>query len=711
MSSIEGVEADAQDQAAPLNAPISDSSQSSYKPSSLEVPTSHHRQANPSPSRPAAPKRKTLRAHRQQPQAKRARITPPKHSEEYRQLLNATIQDACTGAPTCLTGEEQEDKDSRNPLPASQIGASYWTSEEKEAFFKALPVLGRDDVQGIAARIKTKSSLEVTLYLRLLQRAMLDRYLHEPAHRLLGLIDMPAAVEISTGCCDRLDQLAAALEARQAQEEESRERRRWDDDRWILTPETGGWVESKLAEGVEGVNEVVSKLPAARLLKLESWLELSERIFMNPAPPREDENWRCISAGTEEEEWPSIRATAFTDFASLAVGITERLVQTTLFQARSRCRAIDARHFARGYSVQVRDVHAACRVLGLELNARRFWRSAARRCGLDVYRHVSEMKSQSAEDGLPMAYEEIEEVLLGEKKSKSTAGSSIELEEEGTIKTEEAQSRFKKPRPMRKSERSRPTTTTASSPEISSSSSPTKSSSSGLHPTDSSSESTIDISESDDDDTDKPYSREARVVAKWHRQRELHRAQDAYMEALDRRNSSVEEDRLWRQILGQERPRGEEDGEMKLPAQPARDRKLAADLIDWRDRTEYWAEWETLLLKGRIGDDVVSRPRQGGGREKKVSADAGRLRSSFKVEGEEEVDSDGGDEEEEDGSDASSAGTDTTSTITASQGDDGTSVVSDGDGFADSDDDVETDTLDEEGSEEVNAEGSRVQES
>ena len=563
-------------QSQPMPMP-SGSSHSSFRPSSPEVDGHSHpdqdsfSDSKQNVSASSNQKRKSLKDY-WQPKAKRPRTT--RYNEEYRQLLNETIQDVSTQT-------EVPEKIEETPFPASQIGASYWTSEEKDAFFRALPVLGKDNVTGIASRIRTKSSLEVTLYLQLLSRAMVDRYLHRRDPSLLGLIDMPAAFEISQDCCDRLDQEAALLESRQVQEEERREKRKWD-DLWLLRPDIGRWVESKLGEGIEGVNEVVNRLPAARLLKLDSWLELSERIFMNPAPPREDENWHCIS---ETDEPPSIRSTAFTDFANLTVSITERLVQATLFQAQSRCRAIDSKHLERGYSVQVRDVHSACQVLGMELNSRHFWIHAARRCGLNVFKHISEMNSN---EDLPMTYGEVEEGL-SEKKSKSE-NSSKETEEDFKAK---APPNSKNNRHITSLERSR-TVTTASPPEASS---PTESSSPG-HQSDPP-DSPIDLSESD---IDKPYSHEARLLAKRRTRRELHRAQDVYMEVLDMRNSLAEEDRLWK-MLGQERPY--EGESVELPTRPARDRKIYPDLVDWRDRTEYWSEWETM--KRPIGEDMFSR--------------------------------------------------------------------------------------------------------
>ena len=54
-----------------------------------------------------------------------------RHLAGYRELLNSAIEEVCSPQPP-------DDED--GPLPDSQIGVSFWTSDEKEAFFSALAV-------------------------------------------------------------------------------------------------------------------------------------------------------------------------------------------------------------------------------------------------------------------------------------------------------------------------------------------------------------------------------------------------------------------------------------------------------------------------------------------------------------------------------------------------------------------------------------------
>ncbi|KAI9826265.1 MAG: hypothetical protein M1826_006687 [Phylliscum demangeonii] len=339
-------------------------------------------------------------------------------SEPYRQLLNEVIMQAC--------GQNGSKEESR-PLRASQIGASLWTSEEKEALFDALTVLGKDDIQRLAARVQTKSAVEVCHYLQLLQREMANRHLYDREIRLLSTVDMPAALELSQECCRVLDEEASRLEQQQNAMERAAEEEKWRES-WLLTPARARWVEEKLAAGASGAeaDEVWQEVPAAHLLKLQSWLELSERIFMNAAPPRaEDGNWRHMAADSAAPELPSIRATAFTDFANLAVSVTERLVQTTIFQAMGRCRGMDLKQLESGFSVKARDVRTACTVLGMPPNARDFWAKAGQRCGLHVYRKMSEMHPHPSAD-LRMTDAELEAALGERKPSGSRMASSLQ---------------------------------------------------------------------------------------------------------------------------------------------------------------------------------------------------------------------------------------------------------------------------------------------
>lgn len=129
-------------------------------------------------------------------------------------------------------------------------------------------------------------------------------------------------------------------------------------------------------------------VPEAALLRPETMLQLSRDIFMNRSPDFPSP-WLHWSQYTSElASAPSMYRTAFTDFHTLAVSITRRLVQTTVAQASSRLRAQRHRNTKRAKPmITLRDAYSAIDVLGLERNGHERWRGAPRRCGLQVFTH------------------------------------------------------------------------------------------------------------------------------------------------------------------------------------------------------------------------------------------------------------------------------------------------------------------------------------
>jgi hypothetical protein len=278
-------------------------------------------------------------------------------NRDYLDLLNVDIEDAA--AQYVPHGEPE--------LPPSQVGLTYWTSVEKELFFTALSRLGRDDIPGIARRIRTKGELEVRQYLKLLQDAAVARkreYELEPLYPQ----DFPAAVEVSPKCNAALEEAADALASKQERFEESVEEMRWDDD-WLITPFTYKNLEK----------EAPPNMPSLGLFRVSAWLELSERLFMNANYP--ENNWQCVS-----NENPSIRTTALEDFHSLAVSITKRLVAATIYVSESRARAkqdLDPNRKPKEI-VRRKDVEAAVLSLGMKTSNKTFWTGCARRLRVDV---------------------------------------------------------------------------------------------------------------------------------------------------------------------------------------------------------------------------------------------------------------------------------------------------------------------------------------
>ncbi|GAO18165.1 hypothetical protein UVI_02036530 [Ustilaginoidea virens] len=308
-------------------------------------------------------------------------------NREYLELLNLDIDEAAYRA---CSGDGFD-------LPTAQIGLTVWSALEKKQFFEALSRLGRHDLSEIAARIGTKSQAEVRHYLSLLEEAR-DSRNTIVRRSFLELGEYPAAVELSQQCCHALEDAADALSVRHQQMDELREMRKWGDS-WEITPSVAQMLEQRAGESASE-----TPMPFAHLFHLSNWLQLSEQVFMNSSVP--GSNWNYI-----DERHPSIWATALDDFHSLAVSVTRRLVQTTLFIGMSRIRAKRKAVRCTKNVVRKDDVKAAVVSLGMPLHSHERWRTSARRLRLDVYEEppVSDVESTDEE---PMTYEEVEQALL-----------------------------------------------------------------------------------------------------------------------------------------------------------------------------------------------------------------------------------------------------------------------------------------------------------
>ena len=509
------------------------------------------------------------------------------HTREYLQLLNEQIRDASSRIP-------------RDPvqrslfLSPSQLGVTRWSCDEKEAFFGALSRLGKDDLLGIAAATGTKSESEVFVYLNLLRQGLVEKELRPGKSQILRPLDLPAAYEISQDCCTVLDRAAESLEQEQQRYEEYLEKAKWGKDRWLLTPQIGDWAAASLEEGEAGVADVEESLPSAVLLRLECWLELSSRIFMNPAPPKDDHNWRNL-AGVDGP--PAIRYTAFADFHTLAVEFTKKLMQTALFYATSRLRATDANGHVPVPAVIPRDVQTACKVLGVRENSRGFWTGAARRCGLDVYQRLPAPWTP-IEEATPLRYEDVEMRLMDPS--------------HGNWGQYDSPARVKEP--------------SEAEPPDWSSSEEDGASSDGSHPSSTaspalSSDSEVDIRPlgrrltpdhtSDGSRTD-IHNRQSRPGVARMSRRALEREQDQYAEAMDQQASMAEEQRLWAILHFEAPPPRNEEPELAIlhKEKPWQEKRTRKDLVDWRHKLQYWDEWETLP-GGQLPSTKFFRPPAG----------------------------------------------------------------------------------------------------
>ncbi|KAL2691858.1 hypothetical protein Neosp_002250 [[Neocosmospora] mangrovei] len=329
---------------------------------------------------------------------------------DYLNLLNIDIKDAAQRV--CVVDEE-------GVLDASQIGLTLWSTLEKKLFFEALARLGQGDLPGIASRVGTKSEVEVNHYLHVLQRAQLLRQ-REVRRSAIEFPEHPAAIELSQQCCHALEEAADAISVRQERKEEQREESKWGEC-WDITPKIARQLDN--GENPEGQN-----LPFSTLFHLHTWLGLSERIFMNSSIP--SENWNFI-----DNNPPSMWATTFEDFHSLAVSITRRLVQTTIFLSMSRIRAKKEVMPSTRDIIRVEDVETAVASLGLKRNSLKFWNKCARRLRLEVYNEPPNRDEEAEQEAL--SYDQIESDLPGREEKAKRALEPSMVEDSSDLSGEE----------------------------------------------------------------------------------------------------------------------------------------------------------------------------------------------------------------------------------------------------------------------------------
>ena len=463
------------------------------------------------------------------------------YSNEYRKLFNETLKEVVS---------KEDGIDSL--LSPSQIGVSLWSAPEKILFFSSLSRKGRHDIQSIAAGVGSKSESEVYVYMDQLQNAARDEQIYELApKRFLRSYDIDAALEISERCCSSLDLVAEALSLAQQREEVRLESEKFG-ELALLSPKVAGWADRCLQAGETGEDEVTQTLPAAHLLNLEMFLKLSKRIFMNSSVF--ENNWRNYA---KRGMRPSIMYTAFSDFHNVVISLTKRLVQSCLFFAMSRLRALNASgRYTSGRNVRRGDVVTALNTLGMELKGTRTWAGMARKCHLRVYDDIRRRQGF----GKRYSYDEVEEILSS-----------------------------KQPRPRGRSVTSRksPTNTSVSSQNASperSSADETEESNSFTHQ--SSEDDSISTYTSSDHSPISHSEKQAR------KKELLEQSQNIYAEAHDQRASRDEERRLWT-LLSENPEDNMETEKTQLPkAPPPTERKDKEDLVDWKSWVNYIAEWQ-----------------------------------------------------------------------------------------------------------------------
>ena len=346
----------------------------------------------------------------------------PETSDRYTQILNSTIQGYLAHAIYPSGGEDGGTArlDSA-PLGASYVLGSYWTSDEKQQFFNHLATKGRHDLPGISEGIGTKSIVEVRAYLKALEEGLRDVKLYvrrleaqdggEQIEReegegvaqgseevaLVRYEDIPAAVEISGELEVLMEKHAEKLEKEMLEDEVKREKEKWGGGRWLVGFAEAEKMDEFWAENSKDRNidqSVPSPPPGTELFKTHSLLRLSQAFFMLPKPFPNNP----LSAINGDGGAPAIRLTTLLDLHNLALSMTQKLVQASIFIAKNRMQSslLSEKLVP---SVRVSDVRVAARVMGLgEADKKGFWVEWVRRSGVGVRdRRGKEMEPEHVE--------------------------------------------------------------------------------------------------------------------------------------------------------------------------------------------------------------------------------------------------------------------------------------------------------------------------
>jgi hypothetical protein len=337
----------------------------------------------------------------------------------YRDLLNSNIAEVLE--PTKNSGTDA--------LPPSQIGATFWTSNEKHQLFSAIQSHGPGNLQALALAVGTKAEPEIKAYILLLQEGV--RELDTKSAQQFGPADVSAAVETEPELLETEELLATAIEERARALEEAREKQQWGEESWLIDDDVVTFLEDRYGspnekatkdDDAEETQHEASRATSdheqsdsgqpssIELLNAATFLQLSRSLFMNSINP--EMNWQALAQEEELEQRPSIRRTAFDDFHNLVVSLTRRLMQASIFQAMCRLRASSETRllpYVNGF-----DVAAASETMGLKTQRPEYWVDAVKRCGIEVYSDSKKWRTQEGRQGTKNGFKLTEDELRAE---------------------------------------------------------------------------------------------------------------------------------------------------------------------------------------------------------------------------------------------------------------------------------------------------------
>lgn len=327
-----------------------------------------------------------------------------------------------------LNHSHVEDLDIENTnLYSTQIGSVVWSATEKEKFFYALSRRSRVDLGGITASLRSKSEMNISAYLSLLEEEHSTRQLYAGEPSSLSYGDIPAAIELSGEFEALLERAADALVICQDRLDRTVGEQKHSDC-WLIDHVKANALDG-LADRVEAGKPAGSDPPheasilVGNIFRFSSWLSLTERVFMNSDPTRNDNHWLTHAA---HDEVPAVTRAAFSDFHQLALSQLRKVIQSSIFCAESRIRCTKDRGHAAKAVIRAQDVTSAITLIGMQSNRSQFWLKLARRNQVRVVDDDCYGVGRGS-GGVP-DYDEVEHILSKSSSSRRWPGSSVASE-------------------------------------------------------------------------------------------------------------------------------------------------------------------------------------------------------------------------------------------------------------------------------------------
>lgn len=485
-------------------------------------------------------------------------------------------------------------------LEQSQIGAVIWSPDEKGKLYQALSRKGYRDLTFLAKAIGSKSQLEIQDYLLLLRGKESERNLFHRVTKTVSHADIPAAVEISPGAEEALEQ---AADAQLAYEEYygTFANAQKNDNPWIFDSQEAEKLDEihdkaadALIENGGTPNDATFETP---IFRVSMFIELSKRLFMNYGDSSIHRNWRTVAM---KGETPAMTQDVVSELYDLAINFSRKLIQTSLFLAQSRLRATTNSHYRHRATVKERDVAAAISVLDLKGDLWNFWVGVPRRNKLKVvddrHRKGGYSKKKS------MSYAAVEQILSKRKarwrgRRRSNSVGTDDMTDDEAFDTADQMDEESPDDHGSDSE---------SSARSSSPSSEEYTREPEVHPLDAVLDSDSSESSSGDISSDSPhrdtegfdeiggFGFHGATPHQNERQMRLQEEEDEHLEQIDAEASREEETHLL-ETLGREAPekfKPENDDDTAMLVRPKVLRKSTDDMRDPLQSQKYGAEWE-----------------------------------------------------------------------------------------------------------------------